>query len=104
LLSVADGAAFTLFAAIVFAVGVCYFWPTMLGFVSEYIPSSGALGLSVIGGAGMVATSMVLPIMGESIDTAGPQMTLRYVSILPAILIALFIGLNIYMRGRKEKH
>jgi hypothetical protein len=42
--------------------------------------------------------------MGESIDTAGPQMTLRYVSILPAILIALFIGLNIYMRGRKVKH
>jgi MFS family permease len=104
LLSIADGAAFTMFAAIVFAVGVCYFWPTMLGFVSEYIPSSGALGLSVIGGAGMVATSMVLPIMGESIDTAGPQMTLRYVSILPAILIALFIGLNIYMRGRKVKH
>jgi hypothetical protein len=104
LLSIADGAAFTMFAAIVFAVGVCYFWPTMLGFVSEYIPSSGALGLSIMGGAGMVATSMVLPIMGESIDTAGPQMTLRYMSILPAILIALFIGLNIYMRGRKVKH
>lgn len=104
LLSIADGAGFTLFAAIVFAVGVCYFWPTMLGFVSEYIPSSGALGLSIMGGAGMVATSMVLPIMGESIDTAGPQMTLRYMSILPAILIALFIGLNLFMKGKTVKH
>jgi MFS family permease len=104
LLSIADGAGFTLFAAIIFAVGVCYFWPTMLGFVAENIPSSGALGLSVLGGAGMVATSLVLPIMGQSIDTAGPQMTLRYMSILPGILIALFIGLNIYMKGRQVKH
>jgi MFS family permease len=104
LLSIADGAAFTLLAATVFGLGVCYFWPTMLGFVAEYIPSSGALGLSILGGAGMVATSLVLPIMGESIDTAGPQMTLRLMSILPAILIVLFIGLNIYMRGKTVKH
>jgi MFS family permease len=104
LLSIADGAAFTLVAAIVFGLGVCYFWPTMLGFVAEYIPKSGALGLSIMGGAGMVATSLVLPIMGQSIDTEGPQATLRYMSILPAILIVLFIGLNIYMRGKKVQH
>lgn len=104
LFSIADGAAFTLFAATVFGFGVCYFWPTMLGFVAEYIPSSGALGLSILGGAGMVATSLVLPIMGQSIDTEGPQMTLRYMSILPAILIVLFIGLNIFMRGKNAKH
>ncbi len=41
-------------AAVVFAIGVCYFWPTMLGFVSENIPKSGALGLSLIGGIGML--------------------------------------------------
>lgn len=104
LLSIADGAAFTMFAAIVFAVGICYFWPTMLGFVAEYIPGSGALGLSILGGAGMVATSMVLPLMGESIDTAGPQVTLRYVSILPAILIVAFAALNIFMRSKKKPH
>ncbi len=104
LLSIASGAGFTMFAAIVFAVGVCYFWPTMLGFVAEYIPKSGALGLSIMGGAGMVATSMVLPIMGESIDTAGPQATLQFVSILPAILVVLFIALNVYMRGKKSTH
>ncbi|HEY0743858.1 MAG TPA: MFS transporter [Chryseosolibacter sp.] len=104
LLSIADGAAFTMFAAIVFAIGICYFWPTMLGFVAEYIPGSGALGLSILGGAGMVATSMVLPLMGESIDTEGPQVTLRYVSILPGILIVAFAALNIFMRSKKKPH
>lgn len=103
LLSIASGAAMTLTSAIVFAVGVCYFWPTMLGFVSEYIPKSGALGLSILGGAGMVATSMVLPIMGRSIDNLGPQLTLRYMTILPIILVGAFIFLNIYAR-RKGHH
>lgn len=40
--------------AVVFAMGVCYFWPTMLGFVNENIPKSGALGLSLMGGVGML--------------------------------------------------
>lgn len=102
-MSTASGAGMTMAAAILFAIGICYFWPTMLGFVSEYIPKSGALGLSILGGAGMVATSMVLPIMGKSIDTEGAQMTLRYMAILPVILIVLFVGLNVYMRN-KPKH
>jgi MFS family permease len=100
-LSISEGAAATLGSAILFAIGVCYFWPTMLGFVAEYIPKSGALGLSIMGGAGMVATSMVLPIMGRSIDTAGPQVTLRYMTVLPIILVVIFVGLVIYMRQRK---
>jgi len=41
-------------AAVVFALGVCFFWPTMLGFVSENVPKSGALGLSLVGGVGML--------------------------------------------------
>jgi MFS family permease len=102
LLSVAEGPGATFGSAIVFAIGVCYFWPTMLGFVAEYIPKSGALGLSIMGGAGMVATSMVLPIMGRSIDTAGPQMTLRYMAILPVILVALFIFLNVFAKKPKD--
>jgi MFS family permease len=104
LLSIATGAAFTLFAAVIFAIGICYFWPTMLGFVAEYIPKTGALGLSILGGAGMVATSLVLPIMGGSIRTAGPAQTLQYVAILPGILVVAFIFLNIYMKGKTHKH
>lgn len=101
LYSMASGTDATLFAAIVFAVGVCYFWPTMLGFVSEYLPKTGALGLSVLGGAGMVGTSFVLPIMGHSIDTAGPQQTLRFMTVLPVILIVAFALLAVYLRGRR---
>ncbi len=100
-LSLADGAAMTLAAAIVFAIGVCYFWPTMLGFVAEYVPKSGALGLSILGGAGMVATSLILPIMGSSIENSGPSKTLENMAILPAILIVLFLLLNVYMKNRK---
>jgi acyl-CoA synthetase (NDP forming) len=35
-------------AATVFAVGVCFFWPTMIGFVAENYPKSGALGLALL--------------------------------------------------------
>ena len=87
-------------AAAVFAVGVTFFWPTMLGFVAEYLPQTGALGLSIMGGAGMLSVSIVLPIMGNLMDNAGPIEALRTMSILPAILIAAFTGLYIYMKKR----
>ncbi|MCP3929102.1 MAG: MFS transporter [Bacteroidetes bacterium] len=102
LLSISSGPVMTLVSAAVFAVGVCYFWPTMIGVTSEYIPKSGALGMSVLGGAGFVATSMVLPIMGKSIETAGPAITLRNMSILPIILIVAFIILYIIIKNRKD--
>lgn len=57
-------------AAILFAIGVCYFWPTMLGFTSEYIPKSGALGLSLMGGMGMFATGILQPVVGGWLDAA----------------------------------
>lgn len=60
--------AMTYVSAIMFAIGVCYFWPTMLGFTSEYIPKSGALGLSLMGGAGMFATAMLQPVVGGWLD------------------------------------
>ena len=101
LLSIATGPAFTLLSAAVFAVGVCYFWPTMIGVASEYVPKSGALGMSILGGAGFVATSMILPIMGQSIETAGPQITLRNMSVLPAILIIAFTFLYFYLKNKK---
>ena len=55
LMSVVDGKSLYL-VAILFAFGVCYFWPTMIGFVSEYLPKTGALGMSLVGGMGMFAT------------------------------------------------
>lgn len=54
--------------AVVFGIGVCYFWPTMLGFVSEYLPKTGAVGINLIGGAGMFAVSLYTMIMGGFYD------------------------------------
>ena len=90
-------------SAAVFAVGVCFFWPTMLGFVAEEIPESGALGLSVIGGLGMFSVSIILPVMGVFMDTGtqGSE-TLRYMAIQPAILIVLF-GILYAKFGKQKK-
>jgi MFS family permease len=54
--------------ALVFGMGVCYFWPTMLGFVAENIPKSGAVGLNLMGGAGMFAVSIYTIFMGGKYD------------------------------------
>lgn len=56
------------FAALIFGIGVCYFWPTMLGFVAENIPKSGALGMNLLGGAGMFAVSIYTLFMGGFYD------------------------------------
>jgi MFS family permease len=57
------------FAAVIFGIGVCYFWPTMIGFVAENIPKSGALGLNLMGGAGMFAVSVYTIFMGNFYDS-----------------------------------
>ena len=99
LLTITSGGA-TFVSAAIFAVGVTFFWPTMLGFVAEYLPETGALGLSIMGGAGMFSVSLVLPIMGNLMDNSGMIEALRIMSILPAILILAFMGLNFYMNKK----
>lgn len=89
----------TFVAAAVFAIGITFFWPTMLSFVAENIPQSGALGLSIMGGLGMLSVSIVLPIMGSNLDNMAPGEVIKLMAILPAILIVLFGGLYV-MKGR----
>jgi len=106
-------------AAILFAIGVMYFWPTMIGFVSEYLPETGALGLGVMGAAGMFATGIWQPVIGKWLDSAkgtaiasgigeeeasviAGQATLDNLAVFPAILIIAFGFLYFYMRKRKE--
>jgi MFS family permease len=112
------------FAALIFGIGVCYFWPTMIGFVAENIPKSGALGLNMLGGAGMFAVSIYSIFMGkyydelvvkhlpagadpsgEALETAkslaGPEV-LRLTLIIPIVLIIAFTLLTLYMRTRKK--
>ena len=55
-------------AAIIFGLGVCYFWPTMLGFVSENIPKTGAIGINLMGGVGMFSVSIYMMFMGGFYD------------------------------------
>jgi MFS family permease len=102
-------------AAFVFAAGICFFWPTMLGFVSEYLPKTGALGLSLMGGAGMFSTSLIIPVMGRWFDEAKTNAvsggvaaaqaeavagsdTFLKVAAMPAILLVIFILIYVIRR------
>lgn len=105
-------------SAVIFATGVCYFWPNMIGFVAEKIPLSGAIGMSIVGAFGMFSTSIFQPIIGGWIDSAketaataglvgdalelaAGQATLQSMISFPAILIVLFTILFFWMRKRK---
>lgn len=106
-------------AAIVFAIGVCYFWPVMVGAVAQRVPLSGALGMSIIGGVGMFSTAIFQPIIGRWIDVsranklaegftgealelaAGQATLLRMVS-FPGILIVLFVIFFIWQKNSKS--
>lgn len=97
-------------AAAVFAVGITYFWPTMLGFVNENIPKSGALGLAIMGGIGFLGGAIAQPLLGKiydiKLETLGDSLaagsgTLRTVIVLTVILTVAFTFL--YIRQRKSR-
>jgi MFS family permease len=46
-------------AATLYALGKTFFWPTMLGVVSEQCPRGGALTLNAVGGMGMLAVGVL---------------------------------------------
>jgi fucose permease len=54
--------------ALIFGIGCCYFWPCMIGFVAENLPKTGAVGLNLMGGAGMFAVSIYTIFMGGFYD------------------------------------
>lgn len=99
--------------AIVFGMGVCFFWPTMLGFVNTNMPATGALGLNLMGGAGMFAVSIYTIFMGDFYDrivkeangdnTFAGQRVLDATLVIPCVLIVAFAGLVFYMRGKSYK-
>ena len=89
---------FVFISAAFFAIGVTFFWPTTLAFISENIPESGAFGMSLIGGLGMLSVSLVLPLMGRFLDNSIGAEVIQKMSILPFVLIFLYGGL--YLRKR----
>jgi MFS family permease len=107
-------------AAMVFALGVTYFWPTMIGFISEYQPKTGALGMSLLGGAGMFSMSIWNPVIGgwiddakveaaakgippEAVELAAGQATLQNLALFPAALIVIFAGLYFFRKKFAQK-
>ena len=104
--------------AIIFALGVAYFWPNMIGFIADYIPESGALGMSIVGAVGMLSSYFMQPIIGRWIDanrSTGTsnglsgnelelftgQQTLGTIMFFPAILVIMFGILYFWMKGKK---
>ena len=87
MLSVATTTTAVFVAGTVFAVGVCFVWPTMLGFVSERVPRSGALGLALLGGAGMGIVGIVTsPWLGKIADEKAHE---QFVAQKPAVVSVL---------------
>ena len=58
-LSGATGAMMIFAAATLYAFGKTFFWPTMLGVVSEQFPKGGALSLNAMGGVGMLGVGVI---------------------------------------------
>jgi MFS family permease len=133
LMGYVSGAFLVFTAAGIFALGIAFFWPTMLGFVSENIPQSGALGLAIMGGIGFLGGAIAQPVLGAIFDAqtgaavpagqflevlksaaegtqeaaawaaaqlTGGAHTLRFVAIVPAVLIVFFSLLHF----RRRKH
>lgn len=107
-------------AAICFAIGVCYFWPTMIGAVAQRAPLSGALGMSIVGGAGMFSSAIFQPVIGRWIDQAraenaqagltgaqlelvAGQATLVKMATFPVILIVLFLIFFFWQKKSKTE-
>ena len=68
LMGYVNGAILVFVTAGIFALGIAFFWPTMLGFVSENIPESGALGLAIMGGIGFLGGAIAQPVLGAIFD------------------------------------
>lgn len=73
-LATATGA-MILVAATLYGVGKTFFWPTTLAVVADQTPRSGALGINLIAGVGMIAVGILgAPFMGALQDRGVDQL------------------------------
>lgn len=110
LLSISSGW-WTFGAAAIFALGVAYFWPNMLGVVAERVPTSGALGLAIMGGVGFLGGAIAQPLLGHIYDLnlvkfgndnlAAGSASLRSVILLTVFLTLAFLYLFLKYRAKK---
>jgi predicted MFS family arabinose efflux permease len=126
LLSIANSPVTALVAATLWALGVCFMWPTMLAAASRRFPRSGPWGIGLIGFAGAMAIYFVLPQLGKIYDEAklkaaggeaafaalqpGPEMqrvlgfaaetSFQTIAVIPVILFFIFGAVWLYERRR----
>ena len=61
-------------AVTIYGIGKTFYWPTMLGVISERFPKGGALALGISGGIGMISAGLLGgPGIGYKQDLAGVQ-------------------------------
>ncbi|MFB2120883.1 sugar MFS transporter [Parapedobacter sp. 2B3] len=106
-------------ATVIFAIGICWFWPTMIGVAAQRVPKSGALGMSIIGGAGMFSSAIFQPIIGSWIDGARAtnaatgltgnalelatgQDAMMKMLMFPALLVVLFLIFFFWQKNKKS--
>ena len=127
LLSIASTPVTALIAATLWAVGVCFMWPTMLAAVSRRFPRGGSWAIGIVGVFGALAIYFVLPQVGKIYDQAkleaaggdaafaalqpGPALSrvlafaaeesFQAIAVVPAVLFVIF-GLLWLVERRKK--
>ena len=112
LLGVADSPLTALVAATLWAVGVCFMWPTMLAAAARRFPKSGPWGIGLIGFAGALSIYFVLPRIGAIYDQAklavggneasAAQASFQTVAVIPVVLCFIFGVVWLLERGKRK--
>ena len=100
LFSMANSVVAAFAAAALFAAGIAFWWPTMLGITSERFPRGGALLLAIVGASGSFSTAIAGPIMGWISETYGTDRVLTYWAVLPCVVVAVFAVIYVFDRTR----
>lgn len=96
-------------AAMLWGIGVCFMWPTMLGIAAERYARGGAWSIGLITAAGAMAIYFVLPKLGAVYDQAlksgatkaeAASGSFQTMAIFPAILAGVFLTIILVERFR----
>lgn len=130
LLATANSPFTALLAATLWAVGVCFMWPTMLAAVARRYPRSGSWGIGLVNFSGALAIYLVLPEIGKIYDQAkiakaggteafaalqagsagmhealahAAEVSFKSISVIPVILFFIFGAVWLFERGSATK-
>jgi MFS family permease len=127
LLSTANSPITALIAATLWAIGVCFMWPTMLAAIARRYPRSGSWGIGIVNFSGALAIYLVLPEIGKIYDEAkiakaggqaafealhsgsagmhevlahAAEVSFKTISVIPVILFVIFGAVWFFERGK----